>query len=318
MSDQTPSRPLQNLGSGEARALGLKVLGREAQGEFERATVFRDHQMRRGFTGAVEAQFPIIGRAEASYHIPGTEIDGQVIKTGERVIRLEDQLVAPVFIANIDDVLRHFEARGPYARSIGLRLARTYDKDVARTGVLAARSGPTIPGDYEGGGRAADASYATDGDALADAIFEGLVVMDQKDVPRTENDVKVFLNPLRYSLIVRSTSGRALNTDFNPEGNGSYATGQVMRINGAPLVRSNNLPTADDSANTDVYATRRADYSPTVALILHRDAVGTLDGVPVQTEAEYSARRQGTLVLGKYLAGHGILLPEGAYEIATS
>lgn len=319
MTAFTPSRPLQDNGTGDPRALGLKVLGREAQGEFVRAAVLRDHQMRRGFTGATEAQFPVIGRAEAEYHTPGAEIDGNSIKTGERVIRLEDLLVAPVFIANIDDVLRHFEARSPYARSIGLRLARSYDKDVGRTMALAAREAATIPGDYEGGSVLVDATYGTDGDALADGIFDAGVVLDQKDVPRGRDDVKAFLNPLRYSLIVRADNARAINSDYNMGvNNGSFAEGRVVLINGIPLVRSNNLPNANDTSNTSINAKRRADYSKTVALVAHRDAVGTLDGIPTQVEDEYSARHQGTLVLGKYLAGHGVLMPEGVVELQTT
>lgn len=318
MTDFNPSRPLQELGVGDPRALGLKVLGAEAMTEFSRVMAFGNHCMSKGFSGAKEAQFPVIGRAAVSIHTPGQEINGDLIQSAERVIALEDLMISPVFIANIDDILRHFEARAPYARIIGQSLGREYDQAICYTAINAARATSTIPGaeGHGDGQRLINGAYTSDGSVLFDGIFDAGVALMEKDVPVDESSVKAFMRPTQYALVVQSD--RPLDTDLNPEGNGSLASGLVKRINGIPLVRTNNLNAVDQTANTVFPTDRQQDYSAVAAIVYHRDAIGVLNGVPITMEAETTVRHQGTLVVGKYLAGYGILRPECSVELATA
>jgi hypothetical protein len=52
--------------------------------------------------------------------------------------------------------------------------------------------------------------------------------------------------------------------------------------------------------------------------VLHRSAVGTVKLIDLGMEMAYDIRRQGTLIVGKYAVGDGILRPESAVEIKTS
>jgi hypothetical protein len=46
--------------------------------------------------------------------------------------------------------------------------------------------------------------------------------------------------------------------------------------------------------------------------------VGTVKLMDLGVEMAYDIRRQGTLIVGKYAMGHGILRPECAVEIKTA
>lgn len=312
MANATPSRLGQINAAGDNLALFLKVFAGEILTAFGRSSDFRQRHMVRTIAHGKSAQFPVLGRATAAYHVPGTEITGDIIRHGERVISIEDVLLAPVFVSNFDEMLNHYDVRGPYSTEIGQVLAKTYDKDVSRMVSLAARAAANLTG-LDAGGTDNNAAYDTDGSVLYAGIFDAGVALDTKDVPA--QDRWAMMKPVQYALVVRSE--KPIDRDLNDPGNGSIAAGIVNRINNVQLVKTNNMAQEDDSANSDIPAGRREDYSVTQAQIFQKSAVGTVQLQDVTTESEYDIRRQGTLMIGKYLVGHDYLRPEAAYELRT-
>jgi hypothetical protein len=51
---------------------------------------------------------------------------------------------------------------------------------------------------------------------------------------------------------------------------------------------------------------------------MHPSAVGTVKLMDLAFETQYDIRRQGTLMVAKYAAGHGVLRPEAAVRVKTS
>lgn len=312
MANATPSRLGQIDAAGAADALFLKVFAGEVLTAFDRESAFRPRHMVRVIPNGKSAQFPVTGLAAASYHTPGTEITGQTIRHGERIITIDDLLIAPTFIANIDEAKNHYDVRGIYSNEIGEALARTYDQNLSRVGILNARGASAVTG-LPGGTTVNDADFDTDGTKLWMGIFNAGVTLDTKDIPRS--DRFGFVRPLQHALIVMSE--KPIDRDLSPD-NGSIAQGTVKRINDIILVKTNNLANADDSANTGIASQYRDDYSVTQALIQHRNAIGTVQLQDVTMESEYDIRRQGTLMVGKYLVGHGSLRPEAGVELRTA
>jgi hypothetical protein len=314
MADSNPSRLGQANLAGAATALFLKVFGGEVLTQFNRESAFRNRHMVRTIASGKSASFPVIGLASAQYHTPGSEIVGQNIAQNEKIITIDDMIIAPVFIANIDEAMNHFDVRAPYSNDIGQALAKAYDQNVARAGVLAARASALVTG-ASGGSQATNASMATDGTVLWQAIFNSGVTLDTKDVPQSGRTT--FIRPTQYALVVMSE--KPIDTDLNDMGgNGSIASGTVRRINNIELVKTNNLPSADDSANADIASWLRGDFSKVQALTAHRSAMGTVQLQDIAMESAYDIRRQGTLMVGKYLVGTDYLRPEAAVELATT
>lgn len=313
MADQTPSRLGQADATGDDRALFLKVFAGEVLSAFHRDSAFRDKHLTRTITSGKSAQFPVTGLAGFRYHTPGQEIFGDTIRHGEKVITIDDMIISPAFIANIDEALNHYDVRAIYAGEIGEALAKGYDQNVARAFLQAARGVSVITGGNDGG-NSENASYDSDGTVIWKGIYNAGVALDTKDVPSGER--YAWLRPVQHALVVQSEKPIDVNLNANRD-NGGIDVGDIRKINQIMLVKTNNLPSVDDSANTAIPSHLRDDYSVTRGLIGHRSAAGTVQVQGVALESAYDIRRQGTLMVGKYLCGHGDLRPEAAYELRT-
>jgi hypothetical protein len=312
MSNATLTRIGQVNGANDVEALFLKMFSGEVLASFNLANVFGDKHRVKSISQGKSYQFPAIGTATAGYHTPGTEIVGRnSILQAERVITIDDVLLANEYIAEIDELKSHYDVRGEYAKQMGEALADQYDRNVARNLVLAARAAATITGG-NGGGSATNANFATDAALLAAGIYTMAQTFDEKGLPETERYVGV--KPAQYYLMVQKTD--LINKDWG--GVGSYATGQMGTVAGVTIVKSNKVPQANDSANSNIPAGYRANFSTTVAIGWHPWAVGTVKLMDVRSESVWDPRRQATLLLAKYACGHGILRPECAFEFKSA
>jgi hypothetical protein len=312
MSNANPSRLGQINGAGDSDALFLKVFAGEVLTAFAETNVFKERTVVRSISSGKSAQFPATWKGSASYHTPGNELTGTAINHAERVIVIDDLLVADRFIALIDEAKNHYDVRSEYSRDVGRALARAYDKNLAQVGYLASRASATVSGGF-GGGNVIDADADTSADSLVTSIFDAAELLDSKDVPMEERFV--YLAPAQYYLLIDSAT-RVINTDFNPETNGSVKSGTVDMIGGITIVKTNNLPNGTTVASGP--ANYQGAFTDSVALVMHRSAVGTVQLLDLAVEMAYDIRRQGTLVVAKYAVGHGILRPESAVEISKT
>lgn len=305
----------QANGAGDVDALFLKVFGGMVLEAFDREQAFKNKHLVRTIANGKSATFPVTGLAGAKYHVPGQELLGDLIRAGERVIVIDDMIVSDAFISNIDELKNHYEVRSIYANEIGQALAKLYDQNVARAIIQAARGSAVVDG-LSGGGSDTAAGYANNGTTLYTGIFNAGVTLDTKDVPQSER--YAGLRPVQYALVVQSE--KPLDFDLNQGAlpNGSIAMGTVKRINNLELFKTNNLPNANDSANNGIASQLRGDYSGTQGIVFHRGAAGTVQLQDVTMESAYDIRRQGTLMVGKYVVGHDKLRPEAAYELKSA
>lgn len=312
MSNANPSRLGQVNAAGDPLAIFLKVFAGQVLAAFDRNTAFKQRHLVRTISNGKSAQFPVTGLATSRYHTPGAEILGQAIRHGERVISVEDLLISDVFIANIDELMNHYDVQSIYSNELGQAMAKMYDQNVSRAGINAARGTAAVTG-LPGGANIENASFATDGTALWNGIFSAATTMDVNDVP--QNDRYAFVRPVQYALLVRSE--KPINRDLGNEGNGSLASGQIYRINDVEIVKTNNLVSSDDRAATDQPSSRQNDYSVTQGLVTHKNAMGTVQLQDLTMETDYQVNRQGTLMVAKQLVGHDKLRPEAAVELRS-
>lgn len=310
MSNATPSRLGQALAAGDAKALFLKLFAGEVLAAFAETNVMLGRHIVRTIKNGKSAQFPATWKATASYHTVGAEILGGSIEHNEKVIAVDDLLIAPVFIANIDEAMNHYDVRSIYSAECGMALSNTFDKNVLQVGVLAARASSNFDDLGNGGTVITDANFksatlATKAEALAEGVFKAAEYLDTKDVP--EVDRFCVLRPAEYYALVQSA--KAINRDFG--GRGSYAEGDVLVIAGVQIVKSNHLPSTSIATGPAAY---QGDFTQTKGLVMHKSAVGTVKLLDLAIESAYDIRRQGTLIVAKYAVGHGILRPECAVE----
>ncbi len=314
MANTTPSRVGQTLGAGLTDALFLKLFSGEVMTIFEAENVTKGRTMVRTISNGKSSQFPVMGRATASYHVPGNEILGGTIQHNEKIITIDDLLISPVFLADIDEAMNHYDVRSHYSTEVGRVLAQTWDKQVLQVGVLAARTAvANIPGQSPAGTVVTEAvlNDFNNPDLLASAFYTAAQTFDEKNVPT--QDRVCYLKPAAYWRLIQSD--KTVNRDFG--GTGDRTKGTIYEIAGIEIVSTNNLP--NTNVTTGVLAGTGSkyvgDFTKTEALFMHKSAIGTVQLMDLSTRMDYDPRRVGTQILSRLAVGHGVLRPEAAIEL---
>ena len=302
MANATVSRlGLVNNTGTDFDALFLKTFSGEILTSFAENNIFNEsmHTVRSIASGK-SAQFPVLGTATAAYHTVGTPLVGaNQIKANEKIINIDDLLISQAFVADIDTLKNHYDVRQTYSSELGKALARTYDQNVAKVIANASRASTTLSGGNGGivltlaNGNTASSDVT--GDELAAAIYDIAQTFDERDIPTT--DRFVVLPPAEYYKLAESAT-RTIDVDFNPGGNGSFASGRVQQIAGMPVMMSNNVPQSNVGSNpSGANNTYSGDDSKTIGLVFHKSAVGTVKLMDMTTEisgSDYNLMYQGT------------------------
>jgi len=316
MSNANPSRVGQVGLTGATDALFLKVFSGEVMSTFNAQTVMKEKTRIRSIQNGKSAQFPAIGKTVAEYHTAGAEILGNNIEHGEKVITIDDLLISNTFIANIDEAKNHYDVRAEYSKQMGQALAQTYDRNLLSMAIKAARDPSGLGAGIAGQGSAASEALgaAPTTAQIVAGIYDAAATLDTRNVPEAERFV--IVSPTVYYALVQDD--KLINRDFGA--NGSYSDGSVMNVAGMTIVKSNNV--AVDHSTAVAYPDFNAKYAvnatDTSALIIQRQALGTVQLMDMATEMEYDIRRQGTLAVSKMAVGHGVLRPECIIELRAA
>lgn len=315
MTNATPDRLGQINNSGDPKATFLEIFSGEVLTAYDETNVMDTLHVTRTITEGKSASFPMTGKVGAGYHTPGVQLLGsQSMAKNEMMIAIDDLLVSDAFIANIDEAMAHVDYRSEYSRQIGSALARAKDKRCLQTAILAARS-PSIVNGLPGGSTITAANGKTDGVELYNAISEASVALDEKDVG--EDGRSVILKPAQTHLLGRTPE--VISKDVNNTGSVSQ-NGYRGDIDGIMVVKSNNVPQAVVTADTGDNNTYGGDFSNVIGVVMRRGAIGTvklMDLSVSMTGNDYEVQYQGTLIVGKYLQGHGILQSSQAVELSV-
>jgi hypothetical protein len=298
--------------------LALKVFSGEVMKSYNVATKLKGRIRERTIKSGKSAQFPALGKAAAEYHTPGNVILGQSMNHGEKIIYIDDMLIASHFVSNYEEAMNHYETRSELAAQAGDALAQAYDQHGFAIATKAAVNGTT--GAVTEMGPATEAKIGTSPTIsnIIDEIYRSAAFLDGTNVP--QSDRVVFVTPDTYWDLIQD--GSFLNRDFG-NANGNQASGGLMRVAGMEIVASNNL---NLNFGTDTLAGRRAgsavaDYTvdgrATVALILQKQALGTVKLMNLATEKDYQTERQGTLMVTRMAVGHGVLRPDAIRLISA-
>lgn len=318
----------QRVIMGQANAAGAEdalfrdIFTGEVFTAFNKSTKFLSRIRTQNISGGIAATFYATGDLKAKLHTPGTMLGGQNFKQNKVVVNVDELLHATNYIDNYDE-LKHPAAdqiRSELSTQQGVALANVYDLKAALTGLKAARSGANVAGGPSGA-TITKANARTDADALVAAIFDARTSFSNDNIP-WQSDTFTYVRPAQYALLAQST--KLLNKDWG--GEGSYARGEFQMVAGIPVVETNTLPVssfADDTAilaageDPEVLIAKyRGDYSKTVALTMHRAAIGSVILKGVNTKVAELPEYNAHMLSSQMGIGLGVLRPECAREIA--
>lgn len=317
MSNATASRLGQVNAAGDVNSLFLKVFSGEVLSAFERENLMLNMTNVRSITSGKSAQFPVTGTISSSYHTIGNEILGTAVNKNEKIINIDDMLLANAFVAELDELKNHYDVRSIYSNEMGQALAKTIDKNLLNLVVLASRVSTANVTGGNIGDQIIDADANTNASSLKDSIFDAIQKLDENDVP--SSDRFIVVKPDQYYQLLNLDS--VMSRDFSANA-GDRSKGVITTIGGVPLVKSNTAVASftDQSAASTAGTnnTYIGNFSTVQAVVFHKQAVGTVKLKDLVLETTYDPRRLGTLMTARMALGHGILRPECAVSIKTS
>tara|TARA_R110002096_G_scaffold390861_1_gene585397 strand:- start:2013 stop:2945 length:933 start_codon:yes stop_codon:yes gene_type:complete len=310
MANNTIDRIGQVNKANAVDALFLTQFGGEIFGIFQDATVAAPMHINRNISGGKTAQFPAYGRVAAAYHTPGVELVGQTVFHAERTISVDDQLVADITLSEIDDLMNHYDVRGPFASELAFALANQGDKNVLQTAINAARASSITTGGSNGLAITSTNSDTVVAD-LKTAMYTTTQNFDEKNIPTEGRNM--FIKPAQWYLLGADTGVQNRDYSTTP---GDQATGQPSpEVAGLKLIKTNNIPTTTINSGPTAY---QGVFGTTVAVATHASALGTVKLMDLTPEVTWDSRRLSWLITARFAQGHGILRPESAVEIKTS
>ena len=252
------TRPGQNNGTGDARALYLKLFSGEMFKGFQNNTIARDLVVRRTLTNGKSLQFIYTGRTTAEYHTPGNSILGDTNgrpPVAEKTITIDDLLISSAFLYDLDDVLSHYDMRSEISRKIGYALAEKYDRLIFRAIAKGARQASPVQSVGTGGslvsmeepggtqvqvGSGSGAlSDAFDSAKLVAAFYDAAAALDEKGVSQ---DGRVgVLNPRQYYELIQAVGSNGL-VNRDAQGTALQSGNGIIEIAGIKIFKSMNIP----------------------------------------------------------------------------
>lgn len=307
------SHPGRDLDTGsDDRQLFLTEFGQKVLLAYEEVMDYQPLRFIRSITQGKADSFPIIGRKrDAQDHTPGELILGGAIEHGEVVITLDNMLVDAAFIAEIDELMNHYDLMGPYTTQLGQSLGSTTAKRLAQMHILASRNATAenFPSGIPAPSYYFDANVATDGAKLEEAAFQGVEFLRENDISGAPFK---YMLPHKQHLILARYSG----IEGGPVGTGSgnRASGTVGQIAGLDVQGTNHIPATNITTGNSKYT---GDFSHTVGHISSMMAVGTLERRGLKIVMKQQDERLGTIMIASMFNGHGILRSECSFEVCT-
>ena len=318
----------------------LRVFSGEVLTAFERMVSMKPHVKIRSISQGSSAKFPSMGRTIAAYHVPGTELTGDRIALADKIINVDGLLLASTFWDDLEEVMNHFDVRSESSNQLGEALAIQYDRD--RVADLALAADVTIPritsetemvGTIVGDGvttlstgkalakglvisQAALAGAVTEanGNTVVQLIFSLAEIMSENHIPKSGR--ALLITPHIFNLLMNST--KAINRDWNPDGNGSIKEGTVFRVAGFELIENTSALGQNLTGLTTTYngTAHGKDLTNYGIIAFHKSATGVVQLKGLTSEMEYDIRRQGTLMVSKFALGGDFLRPEAVIAVA--
>lgn len=313
MSVYTDARSIpgqKGAGGADERQLFLIEFGGMVIQSRDEVFDYNDLRYVKNITQGKADTFPIIGRKrDAAEHEPGELILGGKIIHDEVEISLDKMLVDSAFIAEIDELMAHYDLAAPYANQLGQSLGSTQAKRIAIMHILASRDVTDVPQGQPTPAYIYHANMRTDAAQLETAAFKAQQYHLENDMSGEKPVIK--LPHAQHLLLARyaGIEGGPVST-----GSGNRAQGTVGLVAGLAVRGTNHVPKTEITTGPTKY---RGDFRTTVGHVSSKMAVGSLERRALKIVMKEQEDRLGTLLIASEFSGHGKLRNECSIELRT-
>ena len=346
VSQIDPTAVGQNQLTGPKEALFLKMYSGRVLDTFQTKNVMEGMVDVQTISSGKSFTFPVVGRAEAKYHLRGENMldpaNGYLnqIQMAEREIFIDRPLVSARTTDDWDDMINHWEAASRLAEEQGNALARKRDKQLLQLIHIASQTDPALDttleplgsGSVEKGGTisattAGGAAWGFTNKAAAESVIKTIGAaaarMAERNVPMEE--IYVAMTPQDYfaALTVEDSPFIKYETNKNgPNGDVSDKTA-INRIAGFKIFYTNHLPQAAVGSEAGTFGENYSDsgagrdFTQVKALAFHKSCIGSVRRQGLTTSRTRKEEILGDLILSYFVEGHGVLRPECAITLTT-
>ena len=296
----------------------------KVESQFVKSSMMRSFVNVRSVTGTDTIFNRLAGRTKLKTVQAGVRPAADATGFGRSSLTIDTIVLARDNQSLLNDFHADFAVRTELGMDHGKELGKLYDESLLIASIKgAAASAPTatpvgLNGAFEGGetillGSAGDED---DPDALYTAISSGIVEMDLRDMET--NECVIFVNPTQHDVLLNND--KLISRDFSMD-NGDFSNGTFKTIKGVPVVMTNRLPTAANSAhelstaaNGNFYNTTAAE-ARTSALIMHPSALLVGETIPLTSKVYYSDVELQWFIDSYIAFGASVNLPQGSVAI---
>lgn len=322
MPNATLNRYLQNLGSGDNRALALLEFSGLVQTNFPTAIKFWPYIMKKAVSSGKSWQFPFVGQMSYIEHDAGTDLPGQAEPISEeRTITCDDkEIVSHAWLTKVDDFIAHFDEKNHVAREAALALGRVVDSRCARmlakgarqdargandefdSGVLIRRNAASVSAGYP--------VSAAGSRALQDDLANAGQAFRERNIP--EAMWTAWITPYLLRVLLRDNT--IVSRDYVDAATGNKSTEIVSRVSNFKIEVTNQMPSTNVTTGEAAY---QGNFSKTAALCMaNPGAVGFVSFGGVEAFGpEWKTEKRAWLLGAAHFGGCKWLRPEACAEI---
>ncbi len=234
-----------------------------------------------------------LGRTQLTKVTAGVRPDATSTGHGRVSVTVDTIVLARDNQDLLNDFQSDYDVRSDLGEDQGKELGKFFDEAFIIQGIKGSlQSAPTGLNSAIGGGKNVELAAAddeADPDKLEDAIAGLLVEMKEEDIDTSE--CVIFVRPTEYRTLYKND--KLISRDYSG-GNGDYAKGTVMTLDGCRIVETARIPTAaitnhklSNAGNSNAYDVS-ATEADAVAVILHPRSLLAGETVPLTSKIHYS------------------------------
>lgn len=274
----------------------------EVQSQFAKSSIMREYANIKPVRGTDTIFNNRIGKTTLKKLIPGVRPPAEETPFGKVSLTIDTVILARDNRSMLNEFQTHFDVRMELAQDHGKQIGKFFDQAfiiMAIKGSLAAApvlGNPADPLSAQkqsiGAGKRINLAAPgdeDDPDILAQAITDLIVQMEEEEVPTEE--IVVMVRPTKYQTLLNNN--KLMSKEFSG-GNGDFAAGKIMTINGARIEKSARLPEAaitghflSNAQNGNAYDLSAAE-AKAVAVIFHPKALLAGETLPLQSDIWFS------------------------------
>lgn len=246
MADLTPLiSPGQADGAGDFDALFLRKFSGEVITHYTAELKLLPRIRMKTLKGGKNYTFAATGEATARLHLRGERAIDNLsnMEFGERLVKLDRPIVSEQFVDEWEEMVNHFDVRGPITEQMGQSVAQLAEQHAMRALFVGSEVSTDVAGQPLGNQQVVANVATSAADALG-AIEAQILYWNQNNVPM--NGRFCLVTPEVWNLLVDLTDFQSV--DLGNGGNGSIRTNMVGVIKGVEIIMTTVMPNTDWAA----------------------------------------------------------------------